>query len=148
MPNWCEGTFRARGSKEDLINFIRNGVEAEFIPMDCDDEFETEKCGYIWIKDTRRHFLNAEDRQYISLYEKENGIYQFAFPFVAAWAIDTDAIKMIAEKYHIDVRVNGFEMGMQFEQLVEVSKTGWIRCDSVIQYDDYEWQCAMPLLGG
>lgn len=27
MPNWCEGTLKVRGTKENLTNFILNGLQ-------------------------------------------------------------------------------------------------------------------------
>jgi hypothetical protein len=59
-----------------------------------------------------------------------------------------DKIVEIAKKYKIDIRVNGYEKGMEFEQLFEVSRNGEVKCESFIQYADYTWECPMPLLGG
>lgn len=84
----------------------------------------------------------------IYAYKKENGEFQFSSSFKSAWAIDTEPLANIAKKYEIDIRVNGYEMGMQFEQLLEVSRNGTVKCESFIQYEDYEWECPMPLLGG
>lgn len=26
MPNWCKGTLKIRGKKENIINFLENGT--------------------------------------------------------------------------------------------------------------------------
>lgn len=155
MPNWVEGTFRARGIKENVVRFIEKGLtglnpEKSGFKRDdvMTDTYKATTAGLIWIEGTRRHFLNAENRDYLCLHETKNNEYQFEFPFIAAWAIDTGSLVEIAKIYSIDIRVNGFECGMEFEQLVEIRRDGFIRTESVIQYEDYEWECAMPLMGG
>ena len=169
MPNWVKGTFRARGEKENIKRFIMEGLT----PVDFggneqnisreinddDDYFDVtfkiesentknEYPEYLHIAGTRRQFLEDLCFGEINIYKNKNGDYQFAQTFKGAWAIDTDAIKEIAKEYEIDIRVNGFECGMEFEQLFEVNRKGWIACESVIQYMDYTWECPMPLLGG
>lgn len=26
MPNWAEGTLKVRGTKENIVNFLKNGI--------------------------------------------------------------------------------------------------------------------------
>lgn len=169
MPNWIKGTFRARGEKENIKRFIMEGLtpvdlggNEQNISREIDDEddyfhitfkLESENTkdkypDYLHIAGTRRQFLEYLCLGEINVYKNKNGDYQFAQSFKGAWGIDTDHIEEIAKKYEIDIRVNGFECGMEFEQLFEVSRNGQIKCNSVISYDDYTWQCSMPLLGG
>ena len=167
MPNWIEGTFRARGEKENIHNFLMSGLT----PVDCmggtiktekviseeGDYFSVtfiningeEECyeGSLHINNTRRQFLEV-DYGDIYIQEKKDKEIQFAVKFKGAWALDTDHLKEVATKYKIDIKVNGFECGMQFTQLFEVSRSGKIKSDSVIGYDDYLWNCDMCLLGG
>ena len=169
MPNWCEGTFRARGEKEKIKKFLLEGLDACYglkittdIVEDDDSlivtfknpevdekDFKNKYHNILYINNTRRNFIKDLCCGDIYAYKKKsNGEFQFATSFKSAWAIGTDQYVEIAKQYEIDIRVNGFECGMEFEQLLEVSRTGQIICESFIQYDDWNWQCPMPLLGG
>ncbi len=160
MPNWVEGTFRARGEKEHIVNFITEGLggaggnsEKDFAIEEIgnwEDELEYKvRClDLVWIRDTQRHFLDLEDWKYISVYKREDGDWYFASPFKAAWSIKTDEISALAKKYGIRIKANGYEQGGCFEQLVEVKENGRVMSESIIEYEDYTWQCPMPLLGG
>lgn len=145
MPNWIEGTFRARGNKDNIKKFILEGLEAcyrlkitteieenddsLYVTFKNPEAAENDKIEYpktLHIKDTRRNFIEDLCMGEIYAYKKENGEFQFASSFKSAWAIDTKPLANIAKKYEIDIRVNGYEMGMQFEQLLEVSRNGKI----------------------
>lgn len=172
MPNWVEGTFRARGKKDNIKKFIMEGLspvsyfeKEEKISKEitCEEnnsffvrfkitEKETGKykkyVKSLSIEGTRKHFIDDLFCGEINVYENKNKESQFCCPFKSAWAIDTEKIKEIAKKYKIDIRVNGYECGTEFEYVFEVSRKGIIEEDSFIKYDDYAWQCPMPLLGG
>lgn len=170
MPNWVNGTFRARGKKENIKKFLLEGLGAcnglkitteicedddnslivYFKNPDADENDNKNKYhNTLHIKNTRRNFI--EDLSFGEIYaykKKSNGEFQFVTSFTSAWGIETDPFVEIAKEYGIDIRANGYECGMEFEQLLEVSRTGQIKCESFIQYDDWAWQCPMPLLGG
>lgn len=168
MPNWVEGTFRARGSKENIKKFLQEGLEACYglkitteidenddslyvtfkNPEIAENDYKHKYHDTLYIKDTRRNFIEDLCGEIYAYKKKSNGEFQFTSSFKSAWAIDTEPLVNIAEKYEIDIRVNGFERGMEFEQLLEISRKGQIKCESVISYDDWDWQCPMPLLGG
>ncbi len=67
--------------------------------------------------------------------------------FKAAWAIDADALRAISARYDIDIKIYGFESGMKFNQDIEIVK-GKIIKDDEIQFDNYQWECINPNLGG
>lgn len=117
MPNWIEGTFRARGSKDNIKKFILEGLEAcyrlnitteieenddsLYITFKNQEAAENDKIEYpktLHIKDTRRNFI--EDLCYgeIYAYKKDNGEFQFVSSFKSAWAIDTEPLVNIAKK--------------------------------------------------
>lgn len=173
MPNWIEGTFRARGSKENIKKFIMEGLQPVSF-FGCDDKIqrkiEFEEDDYIeinfkldnqnedqkmkhpkelYIPHTKRNFVELNNWGDITVNScKKNNDFIFATDFKGAWAIDTEAIVQVAKEFQIDIRVNGYECGMEFEQLLEVDRNGTIKCDSCIEYIDYTWECSMPLLGG
>lgn len=47
----------------------------------------------------------------------------------------------------MDIRLYGFERGMEFNQEV-IIENGEIVKDEEIKFDDYDWECVMPHLGG
>lgn len=163
MPNWVEGTFRARGTRENIEKFALNGLEpVGFFGNEAgkielthqwDDELDfrikkdddSPKQFSLWIKNTRRHFLECTS---FEAYKRKDGLFSFYCPFKAAWSIDDDSIAAIAKDFGIKIKVNGYERGMEFEQTVEADEFGNIVLSEEKEYDDYEWECPMPGMGG
>lgn len=118
MPNWCVGTLRVRGKSKDLQNFVLKGLK----PIDyCKDEhskIELSKSGYVtcdemcWIEGTRRGFVNDLD-VYIEDSE-DDSIQTIALDVKFAWGISADDLLEICKKYNIDMKIYGFEQGMEF----------------------------------
>ena len=62
MPNWCAGTLRVRGTKENLTKFVLEGLqpidyigeELEALKM---EDYGRVECSRCWIKGTRRGFI-------------------------------------------------------------------------------------------
>ena len=162
MPNWCEGTFRARGKLEDVKRFITEGIgaagndicrikEIEPESSDCKASFEVESSfGLLWLRDTKRQFIEPREGSIINIYAvpgKANTCI-FLEPFQGAWSIDEEGMRIIAKRYKIDVKANGYESGGRFEHVVEVDSNGIYRERKYKYYADYDWDCPMPLLGG
>lgn len=161
MPNWCEGTFRARGNIENIKKFIIEGlgpVERDSLKVfevegdnDVAMDFEIEtKYGLVWIKETHRHFFDFSEWNFITLYwiNMLSREVQIIVPFKAAWDIRETDISKISKMYGIAIKVNGFERGVRFERSVETTASGTVKEDIVRKYDDWDWDCPMPLLGG
>lgn len=53
----------------------------------------------------------------------------------------------LAKEYNLDIRLQGFERGMEFFQDVEIVGGEMVRND-VKKYDDWDWECQMPRMGG
>ena len=154
MPNWCKGTLKVRGQKKDLENFIFNGLK----PVNClgEDQESLEPNewnnitfeGSAWIEGTKRGFVEYMD-VYLDELEREEGEPD---PIICldtkfAWGIITQDLVEISKKYNIDFKILGFERGMEFNQDIEIVK-GEIINDVEIQFDDYDWECINPTLGG
>ena len=169
MPNWCEGTIKFRGKREDIIRAMTEGLQPidgaiEDSKIVFDEEysepdylcFTAVQDELFWISDTYRHFVDFSSKHYTAL--RFGSDFIIAIPFRAAWAInvksdaDRNGLDLFANKYNVDVRATGFESGMGFMQTVEVNRYGDVLVDYEESYDhDYEkflWECDMPLLGG
>jgi len=168
MPNWCEGNMRLRGRPEAIIDFLKNEITCVARKPGSLDVVERKpdiedfygditlkvpnkmdnllwKCFYI--KDTRRNFLDNEKS--ITVYvDKDVEIATAYIPdFKAAWAIKHEPYVEKSKKYGIDIKIFGFECGMEFEQVVEIVNGELIR-DEEIHYDDWGWECPMSHMGG
>lgn len=170
MPNWCEGTIKFRGKREDIIRAMTEGLEDAwehgsrivFKEDYSSDEylyFKSEGNDLVddtfWIEDTHRHFIDHVDIAPAYRFGKD---FIIALNFRAAWGIiastdaDYNGLDNFAKKYHIDVRATGFEMGIGFKQTIEVNRNGEVLMDVTDDYGHsyarYMWECEMPLLGG
>lgn len=164
MPNWCEGNLKIRGKKENIIKFLEEGtslLEGLWEPKEIKPEIEINNCDeieiknldklkgvdYLYIKGTRRNFIDpVENEIYIhDIDEKEQIICLKNFK--AAWGIDADALRVISDRYDIDIKIYAFEMGMEFNQDIEIIKGNIIK-DDEIKFENYQWECIEPNLGG
>lgn len=53
----------------------------------------------------------------------------------------------MCQEYRVDMKIEAYERGMEFGQLVEIIN-GEIRRNEDIEYNDYEWDCPCLTLGG
>lgn len=161
MPNWCRGDLKVRGTKENIKKFLLEGlqpiskglfnperVETEVI---CDDTWEfsiKSETGAFYIVGTRRDFIECEVIETsINDWEEDEEKVIVLEDYKAAWGIDAESLAAISEKFKIDFKILGFEQGMEFNQDIEVIK-GKIIKDIEIKFDDYEWECIRPHIGG
>ena len=164
MPNWCKGTLKVRGKKENIIKFLEDGTSLldglwepkEIKPKlkinDCDaieieniDKLKGIDC--LYIKGTRRHFIDPVESE-IFVYDGEEKEAVICLEnFKAAWGIDTEALRVISKRYSIDLKIYAFESGMEFNQDIEIIK-GKIVKDEEIKFKDYVWECIEPNIGG
>ena len=165
MPNWLEGTFKARGKQEDMIYFVSNMLlnrhdkHPSFLGDMYDDEdiwFKFEYAGQYdtnWIhilnkdNDLRRHYIVLRETE-LCLKRLKNNELQLVENFTSAWSIDENKIGKLAKDLNIDIRVCGFECGYKFYSEFEFDRTGEEKLCIVKSYNDYDWECPMPLLGG
>ena len=161
MPNWIEGTLHLRGKVKDIHRFLSEGISKSVSLWDRDIQ-ETiiddsrPKEGVVafnfmhdpWIVDTQRAFLND---QYVAIrYKDENEETSTSLGVHQAWSFKTDNWIALSKKYNIDIRLNGFERRGRFGQEITI-----LRGDpeptvdeEVLKYDDWEWECPFPNMGG
>ena len=167
MPNWCEGNIRLRGKRNAIIEFIKNEFECTgyrsfpdglaTAPVDVEvfyGEVSARKpesmngtafCS-LYIKGTRRNFVDSDIVVYVGN-EDEECCTVCIDDAKAAWGFDAEPYLDKAKKYGIDIRIVGFERGMQFAQDIEIIGGEIVKCRE-INYGDWMWECPMPNMGG
>ena len=53
----------------------------------------------------------------------------------------------MCQKYDVDMKLYAFEKGMEFNQDILIVG-GQILRDNTIKFEDYDWECICPTLGG
>lgn len=164
MPNWAEGTLKIRGTRSDIKSFLSGALEpghslgallGEFFngkkakPGNVEvkeDEWEySMKCDEgIYIKGCNRASVGTEVEWWFQ--DKHQEVLVFD-NFRAAWGVDAKPLAELSRKYNVDIKVYVFEQGMEFNQEIEIHK-GEIIKNNQITFDDYQWECIYPNLGG
>lgn len=151
MPNWCAGTLRVRGRKKDLQKFVTDGlkplpIKGKKIPDLELDEYGDIYCNSMcYIKGTTRGFVQSLDVYFEE--NEDNSIQTIALDVEFAWAINSEELLKVCQKYHVDMRIYAFEQGMEFNLEIEIIN-GKITKDSYFAFQDYKWECICPNKGG
>lgn len=104
MPNWCAGTLRVRGTKENLTKFVLEGLQpVDYIGEDLEalkmDEYSQVKCSRCWIKGTRRGFILDLD-EYIDGWNDEGKI-AIGLEAEFAWGISSEELLNSCKQYGV-----------------------------------------------
>ena len=151
MPNWIEGTLKIRGNNNNVRSFIENGLKpcagiyendpGHFVQKISDDGYFIAANTYV---DNSIRMFIADDCE-IYLFEDINFVYYL--PIKQAWGFELSDFVYISKTYNLDLRITGFERGMCFDHEIEVIN-GVVTIDKSNDYNDYEWECPCPTLGG
>lgn len=151
MPNWCAGTLRVRGKKKDLQNFVLKGLKPcdsfkkEHAKLEL-DEFGCVDCNETcWIEGTQRGFIHGLDVYFEE--DEDVSIQTITLDAEFAWAISSEELLKVCQKYHVDMSIYAFEKGMEFNQVIEIIN-GKILKDAELNFEDYMWECICPNIGG
>lgn len=164
MPNWAEGSLKIRGTRQDIKNFLQGALkpcinhvaslkafinkeaQPEPNPVNVEDDeynFEMKSEGGFYIDGCRRAFVGNIDWWYGDKHTEVIVLDDFK----QAWGVDAKPYAELSKKYNVDLRIYVFEKGMEFNQEIEIHK-GEVIKDLEISFDDYDWECVMPNLGG
>ena len=121
-----------------------------------DDDKDTTNKSYCYIKETRRNFINLfggtsfESSAIYELPNKENDYIVVFDKFAAAWSIEPEPYIEMSKKYHVDIRIMGWEQGMGFWQDIVIVDGKLIRyvADDYSSYDGWMWESVLPYVGG
>lgn len=152
MPNWCEGTLKVRGKVKDLKKFCLEGLHpvsffgVEKQPLQLNEYDTLVHKGDCWIENSYRGFVENPEVCFgdFESDEDEEIIY---LDSKFAWGIQAERLVETCKKYNVDMRIYAFERGMEFNQEVEIVN-GVITKNVEITFDDYQWECIAPELGG
>lgn len=159
MPNWIEGTLKLRGDTKCLQNFFEHGIlpcanytnRNEFVKCHWgpDNDNQVSIWPDAYIEDTKRAFVaNGTDIFWNDDYAT------VCIPIKQAWGFEAGDWLELANKYNLDVKLYGIECGMEFMQEIEIvklEKTDEARIivrNTIQHFDDWEWECPFPYLGG
>lgn len=144
MPNWCEGTFKVRGTLSDVERFVRENMLDSIISITkSEGDLELELSGEAYIKDSNRMFIYPG---YYYSFDK-NGKNTLTLQFKAAWRVYIDPFVKMSKDYDVDIKIYGFEKGSEFNQDIVIVNGEVIKND-IITFNDYQWECPFPDLGG
>ena len=150
MPNWCEGTLKVRGTIDNLKNFIQNGLISttnKQLNIDGDEAslYVDNIYRELYLKGSQRAFCEPD---YIEVKVDDPNDYAIiTMPFKQAWSIVVDDLYDICKEFNVDMKIQVFERGMEFSQIIEIVN-GKILQDEKIEYDNWDWDCPFPDLGG
>lgn len=168
MPNWCEGTFKVRGKIKDIRCWVKENLscyKAEFVETsdnegewtyietenaivdvfpELEDEFVVDIKYLAHINLSDRHFIKEGEYDCIS---NDNGTAVLVLRFQSAWTIEATPFIEMSKRYNVDFRIYGCERGAEFNQEI-IIENGKLKKDKEIKFDDYEWECPFPDLGG
>lgn len=168
MPNWAEGSLKIRGPIKNIKRFLDEGIQKKKLntfgkEMDenivfftdwsdeCGIEYEYHFVSTSHIKHTSRAFIDPEIVKYAEYAylggKSTEDINTIALSFKQAWKAEAKSFEKISKEYGIDIAIHTFEKGAEFEQDILI-KDGEIVKDEIIEYDNYLFESALPMLGG
>lgn len=153
MAKWCVGTLKIRGKKDNVANFMLNNfkiVEEDFSSKNYFEKHDLDKT--IHIKDTI--YIDGLDAQLKNgqlidfwFYNSQEDIKVLHLEVEFRYDIVADDLLKLAKKYNLDFKIYAFECGFEFNRDVEIVNNQIIK-DEKIKFNDYEWECICPTLGG
>lgn len=151
MPNWCKGSLKVRGTKENLTKFILEGLHPvgflgeEKAKLHLDEYGDVDSNETCWIEGTRRGFVEGVAAYLSEIEDGESFIVVFDSKF--AWGISVEELLKTCSKYHVDMKIHAFEKGMEFNQIIEIIDEKIIK-DEELHFENYQWECICPDMGG
>ncbi|SMB87797.1 hypothetical protein SAMN05660772_02738 [Pasteurella testudinis DSM 23072] len=144
MPNWCCGDLKIRGHIDDVKKFLDESIYQGGSITKNGDELELDNVsGHI--NGTRRCFIDSEYTE--CFYEDDNHQIIVVIPTEHAWGPYLQEFQVLSREFNVDFRFYGFERGGKFNCEFEILK-GELTLNRIIGFNDYDWECPHPLMGG
>lgn len=151
MPNWSKGCLKVRGKAANVKKFILEGLKPvdffgnELPKLELSDIGEVETGKECWIEGTQRGFVENLYADFSFVEDDETFTATLDAKF--AWAADAEELLALCKKYSVNMKLYAFEKGMGFNQDILIVD-GEIRRDCRIEFEDYNWECICPTVGG
>lgn len=107
MPNWCEGTLKIRGTRDDLEKFVLEGlkpISQSDLSMDEYGRVVSDK--RCWIEGTTKGYVDSVNVYFPDLTDDDE-MYVVFFESRFASAIKPEELLEISKKYDVDIRIYG-----------------------------------------
>ena len=151
MPNWSKGCLKVRGKAVNVKKFILGGLKpvdffgTELPKLELSDFGNVESDKDCWIEGTTRGFVEdlCEDFSFV----EDDEIFTAVLEAKFAWAADAEELLASCKKYSVDMKLYAFEKGMGFNQDILIVGKEILR-DNRITFEDYNWECICPTVGG
>ena len=151
MANWSEGCLKVRGTTSNVKKFILEGLKpvdffgTELLKLELSDIGEVDSDKDCWIEGTDRGFVENLLVDF-SFYEDDE-IFTAVLDAKFTWAANAEELLALCQKYDVDMKLYAFEKGGEFNQDILIVG-GRILRDNRIEFEDYNWECICPTLGG
>lgn len=166
MPNWIKGTMKLRGDGKDILRFLKDNVTriddyGDFEIYESEGGFSfttklTEKAiaekysdPWFYIDGSRRLFIT--DACFDIDYGNNNEVA--CMDIAQAWSFsgedsDIERLKRLSKGYNLDIKLFGIESGYCFTQEVIALRGSERVINNVKRYEDWDWECPFPRMGG
>nr|DAD64256.1 MAG TPA: hypothetical protein [Caudoviricetes sp.] len=151
MPNWSEGCLKVRGKATNVKKFVLEGLQpvdffGNALPKpELSDLGEVDTDKDCWIEGTTRGFVENLYADFSFVEDDETFTAVFDSKF--AWAAEAEELLASCKKYSVDMKLYAFEKGMGFNQDILIVGKEILR-DNKIAFEDYNWECICPTVGG
>lgn len=151
MPNWSKGCLKVRGKAANVKKFVLEGLKpvdffGNALPkLELSDLGEVDTDKDCWIEGTTRGFV--ENLYADFSFVEDDEIFTATLDAKFAWAADVEELLTLCKKYSIDMKLYAFEKGMEFNQDILIVD-GEIINNLTIKFEDYNWECLCPTVGG
>ena len=151
MPNWCKGCLKVRGKAANVRKFVLEGLKPvdffgnDLPKLELSDLGEVDTDKDCWIEGTTRGFVQSLLVDFSFVEDEETFTALFDAKF--AWAADAEELLALCKKYSVNMKLYAFEKGMGFNQDILIVGKEIIK-DNKIAFEDYNWECICPTVGG
>ena len=151
MPNWSKGCLKVRGKAANVKKFVLEGLQpvdffGNALPkLELSDLGDVDTDKDCWIEGTTRGFVENLYADFSFVEDDETFTATLDAKF--AWAADAEELLASCKKYSVNMKLYAFEKGMGFNQDILIVD-GEIRRDCRIEFEDYNWECICPTVGG
>lgn len=151
MPNWSKGCLKVRGKASNVKKFVLEGLKpvdlfGNVLPkLELSDLGEVDTDKDCWIEGTSRGFVENLYAEFSFVDDDETFTAVFDSKF--AWASEAEELSALCKKYSVDMKLYAFEKGMGFNQDILIVD-GEIINNHTVQFEDYNWDCICPTVGG